>query len=133
MNRGLSKIFLLLLFTVIVSVAVSGQADTAKIRSLMNEAGINSKTDLKKSTELIKEAYNLCSKTTDKKLKAECLNEYGWIECLNGNYPGSLNLLIEGLKIAQEIGDRKLQADIMRNISSSYHYQGPENFPSAIS
>ncbi len=133
MNRSLTEILLIIFLSVIVSIAAYGQADTSKIRSLMNEANVNSGKDLKKSTELIKEAYNLCSKTTEKKLKAECLNEYGWIEFLNGNYPGSLNVLIEGLKLAQEVGDRKLQADIMRNISASYHFQGPENFPSAIS
>lgn len=120
------------LFAVIIAFSAIGQEDTTKVKALMKQADEFSRNDIKKSVKIIKEAYTLSLKISDKKIKGECLNLYGWIEILNCNYPDALKYLLESLKIAQETKDKNAQANIMRDLAIAYHYQGPENFPSAI-
>ena len=126
------KIFFSLLLVSFIAFSTFGQADTTKVKTLIKQADECSRNDLKKATQIIKEAYKISSGISDKKIKSNCLNAYGWIEILNCNYPNALKYLLEALKIAQETDDKNAQANIMRNISIAYHYQGPQNFPSAI-
>lgn len=89
-------------------------------------------TDREKAKIRIRNAVELAKKIKYKRGIAEGLNIYGWIEILNGDYPGAMSLLLEGLNVAQEMNNENLTAGICNNISTAYHYQGPVNFSKAI-